>query len=61
MADKKKKSDQTMTNMDRRIVERSVSRGTIKQADVDAHMKGLVDLEDRADNIADKVYPADKN
>jgi hypothetical protein len=57
MADKKKKSDPTLANFDKRIVERNVTRGKLSRADLDAHLKQLPDLESQADNIADKVYP----
>ena len=57
MADKKKKSDSTIATYDKRIVERSVARGKISRADLDTHLKQLPDLENQADNIADKVYP----
>ena len=60
MADKKtKKSDPTLATFDKRVVERNVAAGKLSRADVDTHLKQLPDLESQADNIADKVYPAD--
>jgi hypothetical protein len=56
MAEKKKKSDQNLTQLDKRIVERSVQRGSLSRADLEAHLKALPDLTEQADNIADKVY-----
>lgn len=53
---KKKKSDQTLVQLDKRIVERSVQRGSLSRADFENHLKNLPDLETQADNIADKVY-----
>jgi hypothetical protein len=59
MADKKK-DPKNLAQLDKRIVERNVQRGVVSRADVDAHLKSLPDLADQADNIADRVYPADR-
>lgn len=56
MADKKKKSDNSLAQMDKRVLDRLVQRGTVSRQDVETHMKNLPDLEAQADNIADKVY-----
>jgi len=53
---KKKKSDPQTRQLDKRIVDRMVSRGQVSRTDLEAHLKGLPDLTDQADNIADKVY-----
>jgi hypothetical protein len=58
MADKKmKRSDPTLATFDKRVIERLVTRGAVSRADLEAHLKALPDLEDQADNIADRVYP----
>lgn len=54
--DEKKKDLRAATLYDKRVVERSVAKGALSKAEVEAHLKGLPDLADQADNIADKVY-----
>lgn len=54
MADKKK--DPKSPLLDKRVVERALAKGALSKADLDAHLKGLPDLAEQADNIADKVY-----
>ena len=57
MAEKKKKSDSGTLNVyDKRVVDRNVQRGSISRPDLEAYLKGLPDLTEQADNIADKVY-----
>lgn len=55
MADKKK-DGKPISQLDKRVVERSVARGFVTKAELEAHLKALPDLADQADNIADKVY-----
>ena len=55
MADKKK-DQRDNTVIDKRVIERSVARGAMTKAEMEAHLKALPDLADKADNIADKVY-----
>ena len=60
MAEKKiKKPDNTMGTLDKRIMERMVSRGALSRTDVENHMKNLPDLTEQCDNIADKIYGQD--
>ena len=60
MASKKiKKPDNTMGTLDKRIMDRMVSRGALSRTEVENHMKNLPDLTDQADNIADKIYGTD--
>ncbi|MBI1949335.1 MAG: hypothetical protein HYS27_26845 [Deltaproteobacteria bacterium] len=54
--DEKKKDHKAATLFDKRVVERSVTKGALSKAELDAHLKSLPDLADQADNIADKVY-----
>ena len=55
MADKKK-DQRSNTLLDKRVIERSVARGAMTKAEMEAHLKALPDLADKADNIADKIY-----
>lgn len=54
--DEKKKDPRAAALLDKRVVERSVTKGALSKAELEAHLKALPDLADRADNIADKVY-----
>ena len=58
MAEKKLKSetDKSLRTLDKRVMDRLVQNGTLARPDVEAYMKGLPDVADKADNIADKVY-----
>ncbi len=50
------KKDNSARYLDKRTAHRWVEKGRVSQADVDAHMKGLPDLEGKYDDIADLVY-----
>jgi hypothetical protein len=57
MAEKKKSGDQkTLASLDKRVLDRNVAKGVVSKTDLDAHLKGLPDLADQADNIAEKVW-----
>lgn len=60
MAEKKKKSDNSLARLDKRVLDRNVQRGSVSRSDVEAHLKALPDLAEQADNIADKVYGAEQ-
>lgn len=55
MADKKKDA-KPIAQLDKRVIDRSVARGFLSKSEYEAHLKGLPDLAEQADNIADKVY-----
>ena len=62
MADKKTKSDALNPILvDKRLVERQLKKGKISAADFDKHLQGLVDVADKAENIAGIVYPNQGN
>lgn len=62
MADKKTKSDALNPILvDKRLVERQLKKGKISAADFDKHIQGLVDVADKAENIAGIVYPNQGN
>ena len=44
---------------DKRLYERFLRRGELSGKDFDAHLAGLTDTEDNAENIADIIYKAD--
>jgi hypothetical protein len=50
------KNDQHDPRFDKRVMERLVQKGVVKQAEVDKHLGALKDMTDQADNIADLVY-----
>ena len=50
------KSNEHDPRLDKRVVERMVSRGALSKADLDKHLAGLKDAADQAENIADLVY-----
>jgi hypothetical protein len=55
MADKKKDA-KPIAQLDKRVIDRSVTRGFLSRTELEAHLKALPDLADQADNIADKIY-----
>jgi hypothetical protein len=58
MADKKKNSDDVAPILvDKRLYERQLAKGRITQAAYDKHINALPDVADKADNIANVVYP----
>jgi hypothetical protein len=60
MADKKaKKPDSAMAMLDKRVMDRMLTKGALSRTDVEQYLKSLPDLTDQADNIADKVYGQD--
>jgi len=57
MAEKKiSKKTESLAQLDKRVVDRNVQRGSVKREDLEAHLKNLPDLADQADNIADRIY-----
>lgn len=56
MADKKKPEGKKQVQLDKRVVDRLIQRGTMPRDEFEAHLKALPDLTEQAENIADKVY-----
>lgn len=50
------KSNDTDPRLDKRVVDRLVSRGAVTKAELEKHLAGLKDVSDQAENIADIVY-----
>lgn len=53
------RKDPPIRIVDKRLIDRNVSNGRISRTEVEDHLKGLPDLQDQADNIADIVYAID--
>lgn len=53
-----KKNQQEIQNIDKRLVERVVSRGDVSQADLDGALQQLPDLEGAAEDISARIYGA---
>ena len=47
-----------LIQLDKRVLERQIARGALTQAEFDAYLEKLPDLESQADNIATLVYGA---
>jgi hypothetical protein len=61
MSEKSTKTETARADIrfDKRIIERSLSRGLVTQAEVDVRMKALVDQAANADNIAVAIWGPD--
>ena len=43
-------------SIDKRTLDRKIEKGAISKADYETYLNDLPDLQDQADNIADKIY-----
>lgn len=53
-----KKTQQDIQNVDKRLVDRLVTRGDFSKDDLDGALNKLPDLEDAAEDISSRVYGA---